>query len=215
MSDVFKSLEKAKQDRILNACYKEFTEKGFDQASTNTIAKEAGIGKGTLFYYFKSKEALFYTLIEEAFLIAENLLLHQIDFSETDFFERLKQTTRLKWDVYEEQPHALGFLASVFIHADKYDLPVELSGKRAEAEQIWGTVLTKNIEFTKFREDVPHETSFNFIRWTVEGYRAELEQRVKSQNFDEWDNAAFSPYYDEFNTYLDTLKIIYYKKDEL
>lgn len=49
MGEVFRSLQKEKQDRILNACYKEFTEKGFDLASTNTMAKEAGIGKGTLF----------------------------------------------------------------------------------------------------------------------------------------------------------------------
>jgi len=211
MGEVFKSLQKEKQDRILNACYKEFTEKGFDLASTNIMAKEAGIGKGTLFYYFNSKEALFYNLIEEAFSIAEDQFLNQIDFDETDFFERLRQTTELKWAVYERQPHALGFLASVFIHADKYDLPAELAAKRSEAEQTWGTVLTKNIDFTKFRDDIPQETSFNFIRWTVEGYRTELEQRIKSQDLDEFSNADFSPYYDEFYTYLDTLKTIYYK----
>lgn len=211
MDDVFKALDKSKQLRILNAAYQEFAEKGYKQASTNKIAREAGIGKGTLFYYFTSKEELFYDLVEESFRIADEQCLSKIDFSETDFFRRLKQTSELKWAVYQEQPHALRFMAQVFIHMEEYELPEELTVKRQAAEETWGKILTENIDFSKFREDIPQETAFNFIRWTIEGYRAELEQRIKMMGLDKLSNQTLDPYYEEFYGYLETLKNIYYK----
>lgn len=214
MNDAFKSLDSGKQTRILDAAYQEFSEKGYKRASTNKIAKEAGIGKGTLFYYFKNKKGLFYELVEEAFQITNDHFLSKVDFSETDFFNRLRQTSELKWAVYQEHPFALSFMAQVFINMDEYDLPEKLSLKRQTAEETWGTILTENIDFSKFREDIPQETSFNFIRWTIEGYRAELEQRVKMMGIESFNNEAFTPYYDEFYTYLDTLRKIYYKQED-
>ncbi|MER2064628.1 MAG: helix-turn-helix domain-containing protein, partial [Alkalibacterium sp.] len=63
MDAAFLSLDKSKQEKILNAAFQEFSDKGYQQASTNRIAKQAGIGKGTLFYYFGNKEKLFQYLI--------------------------------------------------------------------------------------------------------------------------------------------------------
>lgn len=211
MDEAFKAIDKDKQERILDAAYKEFSEKGYKQASTNQIAKDAEIGKGTLFYYFTSKEELFLDLIEEAFKIADEQYLSKVNFDETDFFNRLRQTSELKWSVYQKYPFALNFMAQVFINMDEYELPERLVSKRKKAEKTWGNILTKNIDFTKFRDDLPHEMSFNFIRWTIEGYRAELEQNFKLQGLERLSDQALVPYYEEFYSYLDALKVIYYK----
>lgn len=104
-------------------------------------------------------------------------------------------------------------MAKVFIHIEDYNLPEELMVKRQTAEENWGKILTENIDFSKFREDLPKETTFNFIRWTIEGYRTELEQRIKMQGLKNLDNQSFDPYYKEFYDYLDILKRIYYKPD--
>ncbi|MGK7378723.1 TetR/AcrR family transcriptional regulator [Planococcus sp. 1R117A] len=54
----FKNLENKKKQTILNAALQEFAENGYQQASTNRIVKNAGIGKGMLFYYLESKRQL-------------------------------------------------------------------------------------------------------------------------------------------------------------
>lgn len=59
----FLELDKLKQDRIINAAMKEFALKGYKNASTNEIVKEAGISKGLLFHYFTNKKAYFYIYI--------------------------------------------------------------------------------------------------------------------------------------------------------
>ena len=48
-----------KQRQILTGARVVFLRDGFDGASMNDIAREAGVSKGTLYVYFPSKEALF------------------------------------------------------------------------------------------------------------------------------------------------------------
>lgn len=48
-----------KRIEILNAAIKVVSESGFEGAKIEDIAKEAGIGKGTVYEYFESKNTLF------------------------------------------------------------------------------------------------------------------------------------------------------------
>lgn len=48
-----------KRELILQAALRNFAEEGFDRATMQNIAKSAGVGKGTTYEYFPSKEALF------------------------------------------------------------------------------------------------------------------------------------------------------------
>ena len=47
-----------KEQLILEAALKLFKEKGFSAVKINDIAKEAGVGKGTIYEYYSSKEEL-------------------------------------------------------------------------------------------------------------------------------------------------------------
>ena len=44
-----------KREKVLNAALKLFTERGIDSTSTASIAKEAGVGTGTVFHHFENK----------------------------------------------------------------------------------------------------------------------------------------------------------------
>ncbi|MBN1649662.1 MAG: TetR/AcrR family transcriptional regulator [Spirochaetales bacterium] len=55
------------RNRILKAAQSEFAEKGFDGARTDSIARKAGVNKALIYYYFKGKDHLFSTLVEDFF----------------------------------------------------------------------------------------------------------------------------------------------------
>lgn len=57
-------LSEAKRNQILSGARTIFLEDGFEGASMDRIAKEAGVSKGTLYNYFQSKEVLFISLIQ-------------------------------------------------------------------------------------------------------------------------------------------------------
>jgi AcrR family transcriptional regulator len=59
------SSDTRKRRQIIDGARRLFLAQGFDAASMNAIAHAAGVSKGTLYVYFKSKEELFEAIVEE------------------------------------------------------------------------------------------------------------------------------------------------------
>lgn len=58
-------VSKGKRELIIEAAEKIFSQKGFFQAKVEEIAAAAGVGKGTVYEYFSSKEEVFMEMIKE------------------------------------------------------------------------------------------------------------------------------------------------------
>jgi AcrR family transcriptional regulator len=54
-----------RREQIIDAAMRVFALKGYSNATNKDIAREAGITPGLIYYYFESKEALLYALLEE------------------------------------------------------------------------------------------------------------------------------------------------------
>ncbi len=59
-----KNFEKKKE--LLEAALNEFSSKKYEDASLNSIIKNAGISKGTFYYHFKDKQELYIYLLESS-----------------------------------------------------------------------------------------------------------------------------------------------------
>ncbi|WP_433334119.1 TetR/AcrR family transcriptional regulator [Spirillospora sp. CA-294931] len=59
-------LNVAKRERVLEVAMREFGEHGYSTGSLNTIAREAGIAKGSLFQYFSDKLEFFAYVCDES-----------------------------------------------------------------------------------------------------------------------------------------------------
>ena len=66
-------IAKKRQRQILSAARQVFSKKGFAQATTAEIAKEAGVSEGTIYNYFESKRDLLISLIG-GYALDESLL---------------------------------------------------------------------------------------------------------------------------------------------
>lgn len=60
-------LEVERKDQILDAAEKVFSERGLDQARMDDIVEESGLSKGTLYWYYKSKDAIIDALFDRVF----------------------------------------------------------------------------------------------------------------------------------------------------
>lgn len=212
--DSFKRLDDKKQQRILNAAFIEFTENGYDRASTNVIAKEADIGKGTLFYYFENKESLFTYLIDYALKKMYEEYLSCIDYSETDFFKRIIQLSQLKRRAFSNYGTAFSFLVNVFLNLENYSfLSKDLIQEREKTEKIRDGMLKKNIDFSKVKDDIPSDKALKLINWSIEGQMEEMEEKFKHEDMTKLTEDVLQSYYDEFYEYLTILKKVYYKPE--
>ncbi|HWB47455.1 MAG TPA: TetR/AcrR family transcriptional regulator [Hyphomicrobiaceae bacterium] len=75
--------DSAKRRQIIDGACRVFLAQGFDAASMGAIAKEAGVSKGTLYVYFKSKDDLFAAIVEEQ-CREQGLLIFTLDPSDHD-----------------------------------------------------------------------------------------------------------------------------------
>ena len=55
----FESLPEERQEAIISAAVETFGSNDYKSASTEDIARKAGISKGLLFFYFKNKRDLY------------------------------------------------------------------------------------------------------------------------------------------------------------
>ena len=61
------NVSEERKEQIAEAATKVFVSKGFDKARMNDIAEEAGLSKGALYLYFKSKDAIITHLLDKLF----------------------------------------------------------------------------------------------------------------------------------------------------
>lgn len=59
--------KEARRQEILAAALAAFSEKGYDKTSVDDIVRASGLSKGTLYWHFKNKEAIFTALVQQVF----------------------------------------------------------------------------------------------------------------------------------------------------
>ncbi|WAA13347.1 TetR/AcrR family transcriptional regulator [Fervidibacillus halotolerans] len=210
MSERFEKLPREKQLRILNASFKQFAENGFEKASTNEIVKEAGIGKGMLFYYFGSKKELYDYLMNYALDTFMEQFLNTIDDTIYDLLDRITHISRLKMKFYMKYPELSKFITSELLRGDM-KLSDELNEKLNRVIQIGNSKMYDHLTVyeDQLREGIDGKKVYRIIEWVIQGYQNDLLQMIKGKNIEEVD---FNQYWEEFEEYLKILKTSFYKE---
>ena len=97
------SLRPNKKQDIVQAATLLFAEQGFDGTTTLQISKDAGITEPVIFYYFRTKDELFTSIIASTF---ETFFAHLENLPEkTDTeFEKIENLIALHLDIVKEMP---------------------------------------------------------------------------------------------------------------
>lgn len=199
----FYALEEKKRQKIINAAMKEFANKGYDLASTNEIVKNAEISKGALFHYFNNKEDLYWFLFDE--LMVYNLEVEKkINWGERDLFGRLYQIGVIKYEIAKKYPYLFEFATSVFRESN-LEIKRRVDRVIGDVKQAYMKMLYENIDFSKFREDLPIEMMLKVLNWSINGMGE--ENKIRRGSFEE----IAPKLLEEWKQYLDFMKKCFYK----
>jgi len=203
----FLSLDPERRNAILNAALKEFAGKGFDEASTNVIAKEAGISKPLMFHYVNNKKDFFLFLYDYCLEILEREYFRRINLQEKDIFERLRQTCLLKIQVMRKHPWIFDFVR-VAVFTDSVAVRDELIKRRKKVENSSFERFYGDIDPSPFRSGLDVEKAKQLIFWAVGGYAGQILEDFKNLDVREFDLEKIRV---EFDGYLKELQKVYYK----
>lgn len=207
MSSKVMNLESNRRDYILNAALKEFAAKGYDDASTNVIAKESGISKGLLFHYVNSKKNLFLFLYDYCTEMINEEYVDLMNFNERDIFERLRQSYLLQIELLQKHPWIFEFIKMTgTIKSD--EINKELEDRVNEKLSICQGTMFDIVDETKFKEGLDVERSKQLIFWMNIGFTNELLDNIRSSDIAQLD---YDNIIADLDGYLNELKKIFYK----
>ncbi|MEG0254645.1 MAG: TetR family transcriptional regulator [Vagococcus sp.] len=114
-TQTFFRLESEKQEKIISAAKKEFSNVPIHEASIANIIKEAEIPRGSFYQYFSGKEDLFYYLFDSVRKAPETYFLMCLKEENGNIFETFKKFfPKFVKGVFEGED-AL-FLKNIFLH---------------------------------------------------------------------------------------------------
>ena len=118
MNEKFFSLPQEKQQRILNAGFRVFSENSYKKSPMSEIAEEAGISKSLLFHYFRNKQELYLFLWNRAAEITDQYLTAHKCYEPTDLFEMMERGMQAKFQIMARYPHMAAFTIKAFYEKD-------------------------------------------------------------------------------------------------
>lgn len=98
-----------RRDEILSMAAKVFAEQGYRQTDVQVIADRLGIGKGTVYRYFPTKEALFFAAVD-AGIHALSSRMEQVASSEADPVDGARKSVRAYLAYFDEHPEIVELL---------------------------------------------------------------------------------------------------------
>ncbi len=127
------NLDTQKLQNIVSAALEEFTGNSYGTASFNRIIKNSGLSKGSMYYYFESKEDLFLALVNRSFEKLQPLTKALPVFETPELFwqEAHRLLTEL-FAFFHRQPKLGRFVQNVTGES--------LRGKNTPAETLLGRI---------------------------------------------------------------------------
>lgn len=199
MNAKFFDVKKEKQDNIINAALKVFSVKGYKDASTDVIVKEAGISKGLLFHYFTSKQGLFDFVCDYSAKYMTLELTRSVKKTTKDFFEIMTQISEGRIRVMKHYPYMHQFLRNIRHETDPEAL--EVLGQSIEDMDTTYKNLYSQIDADMLVEPDALYKLINLLDWSNDGFLRD--------NFD--DNTDPDILYEEYAEYLTLLRTHFYK----
>ncbi|KON67274.1 TetR family transcriptional regulator [Peribacillus butanolivorans] len=205
MFSKFLSLDEEKQMRILNAAIKVYVERGYDNASTNAIVKEAGISKGLLFHYFQNKKTLYLFLFDYCLDMVMKEFYEKVNLEERDFFARLRQISLIKMELLNKFPDIIRFFEKAILE-EANDIKGDFKEKIFSVKS--STAIFDDIDTSKFRDDIDIQKAIKSILWTFEGFSNEVLTKAKALNLKKTD---YEEVFSEGEQYIEMFKRSFYK----
>lgn len=206
MSTKLLDLDTKRRDAILNAALKEFTLQGYDNASTNVIAKKAGISKALMFHYVSNKQELFFVVYDYFSNFIKKEYFDLMNYTEKDIFNKLRQSYLLQIKLSKKYPFIFEF--NKLSNTTKCpEVNKGLENRINEENSNCYPKIFDNIDETKFRKGLNIEKCKQFIFWSNIGFTNQILEKIRSHQYSDLNCESIMSELDE---YFDELRKIFY-----
>ena len=176
MNDRFFCLPAEKQQAIINAGYRVFSQNAYKNSPMSEIADAAGISKSLLFHYFHNKKELYMFLWDKCAEVTIEYLTKHDCYEQKNLFESMERGMRAKMEIIRKYPDMASFTIKAFYEKDaEICAAVQASYHKyfsLKAKKTWA-----NMDPAQFIPGLDIGMMYRDMYWASEGYLWEAMQR--------------------------------------
>jgi TetR/AcrR family transcriptional regulator len=167
----FEKLQETERAKIIQACMAEFAGRGFKNASTNAIVNVLGIPKGSIFYWFSSKDNLYLYLVD---LSVNQFVKEFSDLAQDwpgEILARLRIIIEASFAFLEKNPDHYRLFMSFMDGEARHLLGPYLKEHWNEGLAVWSSWYA-GVDTSDFRS-TPEEVQ-QLLMWVIAGIKVEM-----------------------------------------
>jgi AcrR family transcriptional regulator len=140
-----------KRRLIIQTAARLFSEQPFHKVRLDDVADAAGVGKGTVYIYFKNKEELYYSLVMEGFAQVVEKIQNEVNVNGVDNATKVRMIITRLVDHAVEHPQFFDVLRTVAIP----DPDTAWDAKRRELAGLIEQVVRDGVVAGEFQDSRP------------------------------------------------------------
>lgn len=176
MNERFFSLPPEKQQAMINAGYRVFSQNSYKNSPMSEIAAAAGISKSLLFHYFHNKKELYLFLWDKCAQLTIEFLTKYDCYGQMELFESMERGMRAKLEIIRLYPDMAAFTIKAF-----YEKDAEISAAVQESYHKYFNLKADkarlNFDPEQFVPGLDISMMYREMYWASEGYLWEMVQR--------------------------------------
>ena len=176
MNEKFFSLPEEKQQAILNAGYRVFSQNSYKNSPMSEIAESAGISKSLLFHYFHNKKELYLYLWEYCAQTTIEYLTRYGCYGQTELFESMERGMRAKMEIIRRYPDMGTFTIRAFYEKDP-EICAAIQESYHKYFNLKADQTRLNLDPGQFTPGLDVAMMYREMYWASEGYLWEMVQQ--------------------------------------
>lgn len=204
MNEKFFSLPHEKQQAILNAGYRVFSQNSYKNSPMSEIADEAGISKSLLFHYFHNKKELYLYLWNHCAQVTIEQLTAAGCYEKEDVFEMMYSGMQAKLRILQQHPDLGSFVIRAFYERDPA-VRKDIQTSYLQAMDQKANTAKLKLDPAQFVEGLDIQMMYREMFLASEGY---LWEKVQ------WGELNLEAMERDFSGMIEFWKKIYLRKEE-
>lgn len=176
MNEKFFSLPEKKQQAILNAGYRVFSQNSYKNSPMSEIAAAAGISKSLLFHYFHNKKELYLFLWDTCARLTIEYLTRYDCYGQKELFECMYRGMQAKMEIIRLYPDMANFTIKAFYEKDP-EICAAVQESYHRYFNLKADQTRLNLDPEQFIPGLDLPMMYQEMYWASEGYLWEMVQR--------------------------------------
>ena len=185
-----------KKTQIINAAIEVFAKQGLERGKIADIAKQAGVGKGTIYEYFKSKDEIFSAI--ESQMVKDSLAqVEQLISSKKSPTDKIEEMASYNMNIHEAMGDSIIIFAEMWAQHSRgqwhgHEKPI-FTDMYMNYHNAIKEILTEGVETREFRK-MNKDGVATMLLALIDGILWQSVIFKNVENFNEWKNEAIKSF---------------------